>query len=165
MEVVRRLCYTRFMSLSGHTAIGALLGFSIGNPYLGFALGFVSHFLVDLIPHGDHELARELRIHKKKKVPLTLLTVDALLALFLILIFLSMQGYPSRPALLAAIAGSILPDVIVGVHDLTRWRRLCWFANLHFKFHDYFIERWRDVKLRNSIICQLGFIVIVILVL
>ncbi|MCH8049122.1 hypothetical protein IH979_00170 [Patescibacteria group bacterium] len=146
------------MTLATHTAIGAGIGFSVGNPALGFVLGFASHLLVDMIPHGDSELAKKLRVHKKKKLPMTLITIDAIAALFITMLFFNIDGSPSNLALTAAIAGSVLPDLLIGIYDVTKTKYLRWFNRLHFFFHDFILIRHKDVKLGYSLIGQAGLI-------
>lgn len=149
------------MTLATHTAIGAGIGFTVANPFLGFVLGFISHFLVDVIPHGDSALADRMRIEKKVKLPVALISLDAFVAMFLVLLAFNLDGRISNLALSAAIAGSVLPDLLVGIHDVTKTKYLRWFNRLHFFFHDFFIIRYRDVKLQNSLALQVGFMVLV----
>ncbi len=62
------------MTLTTHVAIGAGIGVLVGNPELGFVLGLVSHFMVDMIPHGDTLLADRFYIHKERLVPVAYTT-------------------------------------------------------------------------------------------
>ena len=42
------------MYLIGHAAVGATLATAVTiNPLAALGIGFVSHYLVDFIPHGD----------------------------------------------------------------------------------------------------------------
>jgi len=41
------------MTLAAHVAVGAVIGLATKNPVLGFFAGFVSHFVLDAIPHSD----------------------------------------------------------------------------------------------------------------
>lgn len=148
------------MTLATHTAIGTGIGFFVANPILGFILGFISHFAVDMIPHGDSALADQMRKEKKVKLPVALISLDAIVAMFLILLAFNLDGRISNVALSAAIAGSVLPDLLVGIHDVTKTKYLRWFNRMHFFFHDFFIIRYRDVKLQHSLALQIGFMVL-----
>ena len=41
------------MFLTVHAATGILIGKYTGNIYLAFIAGFLSHLILDIIPHGD----------------------------------------------------------------------------------------------------------------
>lgn len=42
------------MILTPHLLVGAVLATKIQNPVLGLTLAFLSHFIVDLIPHSEY---------------------------------------------------------------------------------------------------------------
>ncbi|MFH1712311.1 MAG: hypothetical protein ABH846_03700 [Patescibacteria group bacterium] len=150
------------MTLATHTAIGAGIGYVIGNPIIGFLLGFSSHFLADMIPHGDYKLAHELRVEKKKKKALTLISIDAIASIFVMLIIFNLELASSTRAVSAAIAGSVLPDLLSGLYDVTKSKYLYHYNKFHFFFHDSIVKRLGDVRLEYSVICQLAFIAAVI---
>lgn len=135
------------MMLTTHTAIGATIGFSLGNPILGFLLGLLSHLLVDMIPHGDSDLLEEHYNNPSNKLPITRLTLDAIFALLLILLVVNLPGYTSLLALSATLAGSIFPDLLNGIYELTRSNLLGKFHKVHFFFHDFFVKKYGDIKL------------------
>lgn len=148
------------MTITTHTAVGAIIGYSVGNPLLGFMIGMMSHFLLDMIPHGDSKISDKLRIHKKKKGPIAYGTIDSILAIFLILTLVGNPNYDHGTAFTAGIVGSILPDLLVGLFEITKSRYLKWFYKLHFFFHDYFVANHKDIKLHYSIMTQAAFVVI-----
>lgn len=39
-----------------HAVVGAALGSRVKSPYVAFALGVASHFLLDAVPHADYPL-------------------------------------------------------------------------------------------------------------
>lgn len=41
------------MSGITHVAVGGAIGFAVGNPYLGFLGGLLSHIVLDRIPHQE----------------------------------------------------------------------------------------------------------------
>jgi hypothetical protein len=151
------------MTVTTHTVIGAGIGMTMGNPILGFFLGFVSHLLVDMIPHGDHNLAEQYKVYKKKKkIALAYVGLDASIALFALLILFNVIDYQNKVAFSAAIAGSILPDILIGLYEITKTKYLRWFNSLHFFFHDFFVKKHGDVKLSHAIVGQAGLIAILI---
>lgn len=150
------------MTVATHTVVGAAIGFSLGNPILGFVIGFVSHFLIDMIPHGDHALSNEYRIHGNKKLPVTYLWTDIFISIFMLLLLFNVVPYENKLAFTAAIAGSIIPDIIIGIYELTKSKHLRWFFDLHFWFHDFFIKKYGDVKLRYSLLGQASLVILLI---
>lgn len=156
-----RLC---IMTLSTHVAIGAAIGFSIGNPLLGFGLGMLSHFIVDMIPHGDTQFATSFyEDPDSRKFFLKYLSIDAIIALLLILaIFAFFEVPTSDLALAAAIGGSVLPDLLTGIHEVLKIRLTKKYVKVHFFFHDFFTSRFGDIRLRNSLIGQAVVIAIIL---
>jgi len=150
------------MTLSTHTAIGALIGGSIGNPLLGFIIGFISHLLVDMIPHGDAGLRKKYHSRQARKAGLAYVSIDGAMAILLLLVFFNLIDFDSRFVFTAAVAGSVLPDILVGVYELTKQRFLGRFVKMHVYFHDYFVNRYGDVKLLHGIVGQTVFLVILI---
>ncbi len=161
----RQSCYTFAMTITSHTAVGTIIGLSVGNPILGFIIGFISHYLLDIIPHGDGKISDQLRVYKKKKGPITYGSIDAIIAIFVLLIILNISPATHNQVFSAAVAGSILPDLLTGLYDLTKWRMLKGFYKIHFFFHDLVIKRWRDINLTYSLILQVIFVACVLVYL
>lgn len=150
------------MTLTTHAAIGAAIGSAVGNPVLGFALGAASHFLVDMIPHGDNQLADLFRIHKKKrKLAVAYVMVDGVIAMYMVMAIFLVRTDGTNIAFAAAVAGSVLPDLLVGLSDIFRTRALKQFYRFHFYFHDFFSRKYGDVPLRWALIGQAVFIAVI----
>lgn len=147
------------MTLTTHAAIGAFIGSVVGDPVIGFMTGATSHFLVDMIPHGDNQLADLFRVSKRRKIPVAYVTIDGVIALLLVLTLSAADVGVSSVAFSAAVAGSILPDLLVGLADATKWKSLKRFSKFHFYFHDFFSRKHGDVKLKYALAGQAGFIV------
>ena len=151
------------MTLTTHAAIGAAIGSIVHDPVLGFTLGAASHFLVDMIPHGDTKLADLFRVHKKKrKLAMAYVMVDAVVAVYMVLGVFLVRTDASHFAFAAAISGSILPDLLVGLSDILRWKILKKFYKFHFFFHDFFSRRYGDVKLKYALIGQAIFVALLL---
>jgi hypothetical protein len=85
---------------------GAVLGSLMNNIFLGLFLAFLSHYLLDLIPHIDYKVKNILEAHWKKSLPEFIKVFsDILVGIILILIF--SQNNPTA-YLYAFVA--ILPD-------------------------------------------------------
>ncbi len=152
------------MTLTTHVAIGAGIGVLVGNPALGFGLGVVSHFLVDMIPHGDTGLADRYYNNNEKLVPVAYAGIDGALAVILLMLFVVIKPDSVATApFAAAVIGSVLPDLLVGAADVMKKNRvLVAYRKFHFYFHDYFSRSYGDVKLRYALVAQTIFILVVV---
>ena len=152
------------MTLTTHAAIGAAIGTLVGNPLLGFILGGVSHFLVDMIPHGDNELADRFHVHKMKKVPVAFMTTYAALAILLVMTLMALRPDGAPNAVFAAsVMGSVLPDFMVGMADLFKKNSvLRAYRKFHFFFHDFFSRPYGDVRLRYALFAQAILIIVLV---
>ena len=147
------------MTLTTHATLGAVIGHAVGNPILAFIFGLISHFLIDMIPHGDTGIADNFRIHKRRqKHAVAFVVVDAIIAIMFILLLANTKDIESMRAFSWGIAGSVLPDLLVGIYDITKSRFLRWFNTIHFFFHDYFVKRKGDVSLYYALIAQVVLI-------
>jgi len=155
------MCYTvRAMTLTTHAAIGAAIGAKLGDPTLGFSLGVASHFLVDMIPHGDAKLLAWYRAREHRGAAVGYVSMDAAVAAWLIFFLLHVADYKSKMAFSYTIAGAVLPDVLVGMYDVTKHEALKPFVKLHFFFHNFFSKKYGDVKLRYALVGQAIFILL-----
>lgn len=147
------------MTLTTHTLIGAVLAKMTGNPLLAFLLGFTTHYLVDIVPHGDNRLSENFRIKKKKRKEIAaFLMIDACIAIFFVLLLANTRDIASMRTFTWGIVGAVLPDFLVGLYDLTQSRLLRWNYRLHFFFHDLLIRKRGDVPLYYSLLAQMVII-------
>lgn len=157
------LSFAQTMTLTTHAAIGAAIGTVVGNPVLGFFLGAASHFLVDMIPHGDNELSDRFRVQKKKNIPVAYVTVDGVCTAILIALFASVFHENITPAFAAAIIGSTLPDLLVGIAELFKKNTLFRaYYKFHFFFHDFFSRKYGDAPLTAALLGQGVAIILII---
>jgi hypothetical protein len=82
------------MSITAHAAIGAAIGTFTPSPLLAAGLGFVSHVLIDLVPHYDPPLLEKKQPTINKVFLYFLLLVDFALGA-LILWYCTQYGTPS----------------------------------------------------------------------
>ncbi len=125
------------MLLTVHATAGALIGQQISNPLLAFFLAFISHFILDIIPHGDQDWIEEYKGNQKSKVRkiVTLVALDVL-ALFVLLISkYFFNAFAPTLNIVAGIMGSVLPDLLVGIHELSE-KQFKRFYRFHFAMHD-----------------------------
>ncbi|MFH1253401.1 MAG: hypothetical protein V1664_03670 [Candidatus Uhrbacteria bacterium] len=144
------------MTLTAHAAMGAVIGEAIGNPILGFIVAITIHFLVDIIPHGDNFISNNFRVLKRhRKQAVAYVTIDAICAILFILFIVNIRDVTLIKPISAAIIGSLLPDLLVGLYEITKSKYLHWTFKLHFFFHDLIIKKRGDVPLRYALIAQI----------
>jgi len=144
------------MILSVHAIFGAAVASLVPNhPVIGFGLGFVSHFVLDAIPHRDYELISvdcdytgkakpiDLIMNKFKLIRDVLLaSFDALVGLCLAFLFFFDQVHPWL--FLAGALGALLPDGIVFLYLLLQHKSLNYFFNFHCHFDSDFNKRLKQ---------------------
>jgi hypothetical protein len=147
------------MTLTTHATLGALIGQATGNPILAFFGGFASHLLIDMIPHGDTGLSDNFRIHKRRQThAVAYVMVDAIIAIGFVLLIANTKDITSVRTFTWGIIGGVLPDLLVGIYEITRTPLLKWFNVVHFFFHDFFVKRRGDVPLYYALLAQIVFI-------
>lgn len=96
------------MFITTHAAVGAIIAQHTSSPWLAFLLSFLSHFILDFIPHGDQSLS-EKGLNKK----LVLVSLIDFLGLIGFLFFVyKFVEVSNLTVVLFAILGSITPDLI-----------------------------------------------------
>lgn len=152
------------MFITTHALIGALVANAFPHhPVLSFGLGMASHFLTDIIPHGDSKLYKDYISGSKKKGrnALAYVFLDGIAAIYTVLFLLNVGSAPDRLTLSLGIAGGVLPDLLVGIYEVTRIPGLKWFHRLHFFFHNLITSRKGDVALRSGLVIQFGLLALV----
>ncbi|PJA47715.1 hypothetical protein CO172_00450 [Candidatus Uhrbacteria bacterium CG_4_9_14_3_um_filter_36_7] len=149
------------MTYTTHTAIGAVIGQISGHPILGFLLAFFVHFLVDMIPHGDSKISDNYRIYKRKrKQAIAYVMIDTTIAIFFILFLFNIKDIVNTRMITWGIIGSVLPDTLIGLYEVTKWKYLKSFYHLHFVFHNYVTKRHGDIPLSYAIFGQIILIIL-----
>lgn len=142
------------MFIAGHVAAGALIGQALGtsNPLIIMTLSFASHFLLDVIPHGDGHHVNDYYHGERKhtKAIYGHLAVDTAASIALVAILLGFTTL-DRASMAFGIIASVIPDFIVGLNELFKNRFLKWFTRLHFKVHNALIHKWVVPALPGSI--------------
>jgi uncharacterized membrane protein len=123
------------MLVTTHGLLGALIGKEVGFPPLAFLLGFISHFLLDSIPHcdGPDDVAGRDENDPNTKAQYALVSFDLLLSLIIVIYFLNVKL--ATPAMIWGAIGALLPDLI---DNVPLWkkkiRKLAFFKDFH-AFH------------------------------
>jgi hypothetical protein len=91
------------MLVTNHVLSGAVIGAAVRRPVSAFALGVVSHFVLDAVPHWG-----EWRTHDQF---MRVAVVDGLTGLAVMGAMAAIAPADVRAAVLAGMAGAALPDL------------------------------------------------------
>ncbi len=158
------------MFLTTHAVIasGILSYFSSLPNGLVFLISFLSHFLLDFIPHGDERLINESWPYKKKIVVLLIVGLCDLLVLSGVFIFFYNQFAIDISRLIIIIFGSILPDGLQFLFFILSNTRQNFFTKIleiiqlwHMKFHYFVADRFNfTLTVKQGLLLQLILIFI-----
>jgi len=138
------------MFITVHAAAGVIIGKQVNHKVWAFVLAFLSHFILDIIPHGDEVLEKKFFGIKVKDIAKERLmalygSIDAVvLAFYLIFIFKTYSFAQNDPVNLAII-GAILPDLLVAIYKIKNFKWLKWFYLLHTYNHRLITEKIKYV--------------------
>lgn len=149
------------MTLTTHATIGAVIGAATGNVLLAFLFGLLSHFLVDIIPHGDRDMYEGHKNKTAQKRALAFVTLDAIIAVMVVSLMFAFSEHTVNAIIAAGIIGAVIPDMIIGMHEILRIKSLEWFHKLHFFFHNMISDKWGDIPLKHALAGQ--FVIVVFL--
>jgi hypothetical protein len=142
------------MFLTGHAAVAAALvaAAHVENPELAFGLGWVSHYAMDLLPHGDEGLGVWSKRGSEVARLLAVFLADFAICVMIILALIFRRGF-SWP-IVAAVIGSMVPDIMWGLEKLFK-RKLFWFfGKFHEANHNFFkikIPFWLGLGLQLAL--------------
>lgn len=115
-----------------HVAVAAAIASKIPNPFIAIPLSFVSHFVLDKVPHWNPHIITETKQfgHPTKKST-TIIVIDTILALGLgsSIAFLALPDTTKAITIMLASFASVLPDLIE-------------FPYFYFNKRDSFYEKW-----------------------
>lgn len=116
------------MMITPHVLAGAAFATSISNPFILIVCAFVSHFLLDMIPHTDHNIT-------PLKPNLYKLVIDA--GVSFVLLFYFIGNLPLEKQLLFALGGffGIFPDGLWMLYQLFHWKFLEHYVAIHNFLH------------------------------
>lgn len=157
----------KFMTLTSHAIAGAAAAqFFPSNPVLAFSAGFVSHFLLDFIPHWDYDvlsgkedpnnpLNYDMVLGEKFLIDLARIGFDACLGIVLSLAIFT-QLNDSAPLLaFAGAIGGITPDPFQFLY----WKTKVWPLTYLQKFHVW-VQKDKNLKVKPVI----GFLLQAVLI-
>ena len=163
------------MFLSVHGAAGALIGTEVTNPWLAFAASFVLHFVMDIIPHGDHDfgkrffglLNKKLSEEEQIKKMIAYEVLDLAVVLFFVIYSFKNFYFAKDDSVIWAIIGGIIPDIIVFLYFTTKTKLLKWFFDFHKWNHHLLFNHGlkKDLPLKVGMFMQAALFIILFLLL
>lgn len=155
------------MFLTVHGTAGALVGALAPDPVSAFALGVLSHAVLDIIPHGDEALGPQCTgptcTHREEvRFMLRLAIIDAILMTgVLAFTFTPWRTTPTLPILFGFLGG-VIPDVLQGLGAaFPHIRPLARFKDFHDIVHTRIIPY--DPPFRIGFCVQLATLVAIVL--
>ena len=146
------------MFIITHAALGALIAQQVPEyPIAAFILGMASHFISDIIPHGDTHLYKDYISGRRVKSSIAYVTIDGVLTVLFVLFLFNLGLGDAKLAISLGIVGGVLPDLLVGVYEVFRVRGLSWFHRLHFFFHNMVSEK-HDMTFASGFAMQVLFL-------
>lgn len=144
-----------------HAVTGAVIGQVARSSPIAFIIGAIVHFIMDMIPHGDsQEYTRYKETGKIPRSQTYQLVFDAIIVIFFTFYVLFFRAESNWGPILWGIIGSVLPDLLVGIHECKPSKATAPFHKMHFRFHDTITNRWKDLRFRYAVILQILAIII-----
>ncbi|MDD5251909.1 MAG: hypothetical protein PHT12_04735 [Patescibacteria group bacterium] len=110
------------MYLILHAALGSVLAVAKGRrrPLVAFAVGWLSHYFLDAVPHGDGGVVEWIQ-EANSAFRLALVGGAEILGIGLCIGFIGWRKAGVVPLLTAASLGSAMPDIVNGFELLTKF--------------------------------------------
>ncbi|MDO8583737.1 MAG: hypothetical protein Q7R83_00995 [bacterium] len=147
------------MFVTTHAAIGALVAEAFpDHPWLAFFLAIASHFLSDMIPHGDSGIYKGYVAGSKVRRAIAYVVLDSIVCVYFVLFLFNTKVFENRMSISMGIVGGVLPDFLVAIYELTKAPFLKWFHRLHFFFHSMISGRTGDLTFPAGFAMQILFL-------
>jgi hypothetical protein len=126
------------MFITVHAAVAMAATQTLGSPALAGLIGLVSHFALDIIPHGDDMVYDRCRANGWSRLKYGLIFgLPDIVAWIGLIVWVTLSGTIANAAVtVAAAIGAALPDLLWGLAALfphNRW--LIAFDRLHSRTH------------------------------
>lgn len=100
---------------SPHVALGVAIAIKVQNPLIAIPTSLASHFILDVLPHWNPHINREIKKYgKPTKQSVTIIVADSLLAFMIGLFAAYSKSNDAGIALtiLACSLASVIPDIV-----------------------------------------------------
>lgn len=145
-----------------HGTVGAIIGQTTNNIFLGFFGGILSHFLLDAIPHGDEMLIADSKHPTKSEIKkvIFIATVDFILMIVVLASLWWSNNLSMNWSVISGIVGGLIPDAINALYIFCRWKFIESFNGFHGRVHHLILQK--DITLSQGLIVQFITAVIII---
>lgn len=141
------------MFLTVHATSGMLIGQNTNSVWLAFVLGFISHFILDMIPHGDQELGSKKETHKEKLLVLLKVGIaDSLIMMTTVGYLLYTNQSLQTPYVIFGAIGALLPDAINSISVFFKPKFLNGYRSVHVKLH--YIWKGFTITMKQGLVLQ-----------
>ena len=136
------------MTLSSHAAIGMVVATATRNPLLGFFGAAISHYLADMVPHGDEFLYLRHKYRGSDLLSILVSACDLFVLVVMLLAVLNSRQQHDPLLIIAGTIGGIMPDLLMLIQrdhkpkPGSSWNPLAWLQNgtwwligKHYAFH------------------------------
>ena len=151
------------MLFTTHTLTGLIIGREIESPSLAFILAFLSHFVLDIIPHNDgpDDKVECDPNHKTSINQYLVVFIDFLFAAGFIYYYSSQHNFTS--SIYWGIFGAILPDIIENFPFVqAKLRSLPFFKQFH-QFHHWLQRKKTSILFGISLQYSISYCLILLL--
>ena len=112
-------CYL-LMFLTIHSTVGVIIGEQTNSIWLAFILGFISHFIFDIIPHGDKKPEEKKTIPKLKRWLFRAGFIDGTVMTITLLLIWQNNLVGNLLPVLAGVIGAVAPDILSVLYLFTQ---------------------------------------------
>ena len=150
------------MLIAIHATVGAIVGSNVQKPVWSFILAFLLHFVVDMIPHGDANTYKAYKNKEHVTFGVALVVIDTIATILLVIGWFWSYDFISPASVAWGIAGGVLPDLLVGLYELsaTKFAFLRRYHAFHFLNHN-FVANKHDWKFWPGMAFQLIILVLI----
>ena len=155
------------MFLTVHVASGLIIGKYIPSAIFAFVVAFISHIILDIIPHDPIELERWKKPEITKTLIIFFLIELPLIAILLITLF-NINSFELTPSILSAILGAVILDFLWGSYLIfPKLKFMKVFKTINHKSHKIIYKKiylpwkqWLPIQLSFLAIFLLIFIIL-----
>ena len=145
------------MLLSQHAIVGGAVGLATGNPFLGFLAGFMSHHILDALPHVDgwpqnNYQKRYTSVSVSEWPRSTYITAYVDVAVTAAIIFFVALRVNEPLVFLCGALGGSLPDLMDNVPFWKNQFRTTRFGNWYHGVHTNYHYRWHNAHIFQLIL-------------
>lgn len=126
------------MFITPHTSAAIWVSTKVHDPFLAFILSLVSHFALDMVPHGDDNLGEDKKGKEKFLYLLNVASIDMVVSCALVYFYLISHQGIDHVVLFWAVFGAWLPDLAWLTIESFRMTSLYWYIVYHAKLHNVF---------------------------